>query len=182
MAKSNINSKKGFTIIEVVLVLAIAGLIFLMVFIALPALQRSQRNTQRRDDMARLSTAINQYQTNNSGKLPNNDSQDTVTKAGNSEGILDDKDFIKKYLGGADEFVDPSGEFYTITFKRFKEGASNEGEPVNTLEAGTEDSFRIMVYTRARCNGETAEHSANRRDFAIVYKLEGSGVYCSDSQ
>ena len=35
----------GFTIIEVVLVLAIAGLIFLMVFIALPVLQRSQRDT-----------------------------------------------------------------------------------------------------------------------------------------
>ncbi len=30
-------NKKGFTIIEVVLVLAIAALIFLMVFIALPA-------------------------------------------------------------------------------------------------------------------------------------------------
>ena len=41
------NSKKGFTIIEVVLVLAIGGLIFLMVFIALPALQRSQRDAQR---------------------------------------------------------------------------------------------------------------------------------------
>ncbi|MBP6924997.1 type II secretion system protein [Candidatus Saccharibacteria bacterium] len=34
----NNQTKKGFTIIEVVLVLAIAGLIFLMVFIALPAL------------------------------------------------------------------------------------------------------------------------------------------------
>ena len=32
--------KNGFTIIEVVLVLAIGGLIFLMVFIALPALQQ----------------------------------------------------------------------------------------------------------------------------------------------
>ena len=41
---------KGFTIIEVVLVLAIAGLIFLMVFIALPALQSSQRNTQREQE------------------------------------------------------------------------------------------------------------------------------------
>lgn len=39
--KSNKNqnsTKKGFTIIEVVLVLAVAGLIFLMVFLALPAL------------------------------------------------------------------------------------------------------------------------------------------------
>lgn len=48
------NKTQGFTIIEVVLVLAIAGLIFLMVFIALPALQRSQRDTQRRDDVARF--------------------------------------------------------------------------------------------------------------------------------
>ena len=32
--------QEGFTIIEVMLVLAIAALIFLMVFVALPALQR----------------------------------------------------------------------------------------------------------------------------------------------
>ena len=70
MTKENIKAKKGFTIIEVVLVLAIAGLIFLMVFVALPALQRSQRDTQRRDDFARLATAITQYQTNNNGKVP----------------------------------------------------------------------------------------------------------------
>ena len=50
--------------------LAIAGLIFLMVFIALPALQRSQRNTQREDDLSRVLTAANDYQTNNSGKTP----------------------------------------------------------------------------------------------------------------
>ena len=37
--------KLAFTIIEVVLISSITGLIFLMVFIALPALQRSQRDT-----------------------------------------------------------------------------------------------------------------------------------------
>lgn len=58
------NSKKGFTIIEVVLVLAIGGLIFLMVFIALPALQRSQRDTQRKDDLARFMSATIEYQKN----------------------------------------------------------------------------------------------------------------------
>ncbi len=61
---------KGFTIIEVVLVLAIAGLIFLMVFIALPALQRGQRDTQRRDDVAQISSQMTSYQTNNGGNLP----------------------------------------------------------------------------------------------------------------
>ena len=67
MAKDNTNTKKGFTIIEVVLVLAIAGLIFLMVFVALPALQRSQRDTARRNDLARVDTSLVQYQTNNQG-------------------------------------------------------------------------------------------------------------------
>ena len=52
MNKHKLN--KGFTIIEVVLVLAIAGLIFLAVFLALPALQRNQRDTQRKNDMSRL--------------------------------------------------------------------------------------------------------------------------------
>ena len=71
MVKQNINTKQGFTIIEVVLVLAIAGLIFLMVFVALPALQRSQRDTQRRNDMSRVDTSLVQYQTNNSTRSNN---------------------------------------------------------------------------------------------------------------
>lgn len=45
--------RTGFTIIEVVLVLAIAGLIFLMIFIALPSLQRSQRDQTRKNDVSR---------------------------------------------------------------------------------------------------------------------------------
>jgi prepilin-type N-terminal cleavage/methylation domain-containing protein len=35
------NNKKGFTIIEVLIVLAIAGVIMVIVFLAVPALQRN---------------------------------------------------------------------------------------------------------------------------------------------
>ena len=70
MNSINKNTKKGFTIIEVVLVLAIAGLIFLMVFLALPALQRSQRDTQRKNDASRLRAAITDFQSNNRGAVP----------------------------------------------------------------------------------------------------------------
>ncbi|MEO7904727.1 MAG: type II secretion system protein [Candidatus Saccharimonadales bacterium] len=93
------NKENGFTIIEVVLVLAIAALIFLMVFIALPALQRSQRDTQRKDDVARVQTAINSYQSNNRNALPTNYAT-----------------FITNYLRvGGDQFQDPDGTAYTLS-------------------------------------------------------------------
>ena len=60
---------KGFTIIEVLIVLAIAGLIMLIVFLAVPALQRNSRNTQRSNDAARGAGAINECLTNNNGNL-----------------------------------------------------------------------------------------------------------------
>jgi len=63
-------NKKGFTIIEVVLVLAIAALIFLMIFIAFPALSRGQANTARKNDAAAIAGAINTYRTNHNGDLP----------------------------------------------------------------------------------------------------------------
>jgi len=62
--------EKGFTIIEVVLVLAIAALIFLMIFIALPALQRGQRDTARRSDANTVAAAANTWRSNHRGSLP----------------------------------------------------------------------------------------------------------------
>ena len=66
----NRNKESGFTIIEVVLVLAIAGLIFLIVFVALPQLQRSQRDTTRRSDAGRAAAATSEYAADNSGQHP----------------------------------------------------------------------------------------------------------------
>lgn len=62
--------ESGFTIIEVLIVLAIAGLILLVVFLAVPALQRNSRNTQRKNDVSALLGAANEYVNNNAGTLP----------------------------------------------------------------------------------------------------------------
>ncbi len=62
--------KKGFTIIEVVLVLAIAGLIFLIVFITLPAMQRGQRDDARKRDVSLVATAVTTYTSANRSKWP----------------------------------------------------------------------------------------------------------------
>jgi prepilin-type N-terminal cleavage/methylation domain-containing protein len=63
---------KGFTIIEVLIVLAIAGLILLVVFLAVPALQRNSRNTQLRSAANTIAGGINEYIANNNGTLPGN--------------------------------------------------------------------------------------------------------------
>ncbi len=124
MKKINAN-KKGFTIIEVVLVLAIAGLIFMMVFIALPALQRSQRDTQRSNDISRVQTALNQYQANNRGAIPTTGKyiagheSPSQTKVSSAAGTKSWAYFYDNYLivsssGSQDVFADPDGSFYSL--------------------------------------------------------------------
>ena len=188
MAKQNINSKEGFTIIEVVLVLAIAGLIFLMVFVALPALQRSQRDTARRNDMSRVDTSLIQYQTNNqdtgNGDLP--EASETWTGAesfscsGNTEAACK---FVQRYMNsGTDSntntFKDPDGTYYNLNIRSASTWAENESRDI--APAGDMD-HTIYVVTSARCNGEKAKKDAPRH-FAILYRLEGAGIYCIDDQ
>ena len=103
---------KGFTIIEVVLVLAIAALIFLMIFIALPALQKGQRDTGRKQDANAVAAALNSYRSNKSGRLPNADTFEAfknsyvknLSQYGLDEVKIDDKvddkqDFVAVQLG-----------------------------------------------------------------------------------
>ena len=145
---------KGFTIIEVVLVLAIAGLIFLMVFIALPALQRSQRDTQRKNDLSRVQSSISSFQTNNRGRVPN----DTEISGA----------FITQYMkAGGDSFTDPAGTAYTIT---------NQTNLATNPHAT--NFHAISYYINAKCDGEARVAGGGANKVAIAISLEGGGIYC----
>lgn len=61
---------QGFTIIEVMIVLVIAAVILLIVFLAVPALQRTSRNNQRKSDASRVNSAVAEYVSNSGGSLP----------------------------------------------------------------------------------------------------------------
>lgn len=178
-------AKGGFTIIEVVLVLAIAGLIFLMVFLALPALQRSQRDSERQRMLGNLSAQVRKYQQNNNGRLPNPGSFDAVAD-GDAEPIdtwctgtatNTAKNFICNYMNGADaqhnEWLDPTGYAYGLTIKKL-----TNGEEVALSREDYEDHM-VYLLTSARCgDDEKGVYSSNSRDFVVMYKLEGSGTYC----
>ncbi len=70
LQKYKTKREEGFTIIEVLIVLAIAGLILLIVFLAIPALQRNSRNTQRKNDASALASAYSEYVNNHGGSSP----------------------------------------------------------------------------------------------------------------
>lgn len=145
-------NRDGFTIIEVVLVLAIAALIFLIVFLAVPSLQRSQRDTQRRHDMSRFVSQVQQYQSNNTGAIP--DGANIAT-------------FVTNYMNvGGDTFADPSVGNYTVT-------AANAATANSTSTVGT-----IYYVVNATCDGETVSSGSGARKIAIVTKLEGAGKHC----
>ncbi|MEI7683129.1 MAG: prepilin-type N-terminal cleavage/methylation domain-containing protein [Candidatus Saccharibacteria bacterium] len=62
--------QEGFTIIEVMIVLVIAAVILLIVFLAVPALQRNSRNTQVKNEAAALLGAAAEFTSNNGGVSP----------------------------------------------------------------------------------------------------------------
>ena len=184
--KNNIKDKRGFTIIEVVLVLAIAGLIFLMVFIALPALQRSQRNTQRRDDYSMLVTAVNSYMASNNGKLGNLIKSNQPTRLKNS-----------RWVNSTGE--DPNGNPYEVTATTYQLWNTAGGKtPSDSIVEDSSNSTRsdgttstsgsqVFVVIKANCSGVDANGDPQpaadtaARAFAVYGYLEGGSVFCQDS-
>lgn len=79
MLKKLKDQNSGFTIIEVLIVLAIVGLIMLIVFMAVPALNRNKRNTQSRNDVALYLGAVQEWSNNNNGNVPVNAPTNSLT-------------------------------------------------------------------------------------------------------
>ena len=153
-------NEKGFTIIEVVLVLAIAGLIFLMVFIALPALQRSQRDGARKQEVSKVLASITTYQGNNRGSSPTID----AGFAGYIDGT---------YSTTTGDITLGSGTTVTKGTTGYV-GTLTDANP----KAVTNDNIVFFVGSKCGNNaGEVAKGTS--RQAAAVIKLEnGNAYYC----
>lgn len=140
------NTQKGFTIIEVLIVLAIAGLIMLIVFLAVPALQRTSRNTQRKSDIAAILSSVNEYLLNNGGTPPATGDLTVFTSA------------------------QPKLAFYTAANVKWK------NQVAATVAADPADLDKVTVVNNAKCSGNaSATTGASARSIVAVYDIEGSG-------
>ncbi|HVV66701.1 MAG TPA: prepilin-type N-terminal cleavage/methylation domain-containing protein [Candidatus Saccharimonadales bacterium] len=71
--RSRRTDTRGFTVVETMIVLAVAGIILMIVLLAIPALERGSRNDERRQDVQGVLEAVSHYRLNNTGALPSDD-------------------------------------------------------------------------------------------------------------
>ena len=151
-------NNKGFTIIEVLIVLAIFGLIMLVVFLAVPALQRNARNTAIRNDAGNLLSGVSEFQAANNGKMPT--------------AMPDPGGLTNVTVGAAPDNVVTS-KIKAGTVVRF-----NGADP-----AGITQTCIINIRTNFGCNGNTP--TAKNRAFAATYLVETGGtnvaLQCTES-
>ncbi len=158
-------TEKGFTIIEVALVLAIGALIFLVVFLAVPALQRNQRNDARKRDISNVVEAVTDYNSNNPTTALND--SDTPYEE-TSSGIKKD-DNLGKYLD-------------TLSSNIKKIDILAQGSLPSTPDASTAE--QIFVVKSSQCDGLHQVKNAPGRKSAVVGTVEnnkGYEFYCQDA-
>lgn len=160
-----VRSRRGFTLIEIVLVLAIAALLLLIVFLAVSGAQKSRRDYQRKQDLARMFSAIEAYAANNGNNIP-----------------IDQPTANAVYNNYTTNMNDPSsGTPYNFLFRAL-------GSPHSSVPAVGE-----IFYQQAHwCSGDPGvvpdapgdpisgnDTSPNR--FVIWTGLEQGGWYCLDN-
>jgi prepilin-type N-terminal cleavage/methylation domain-containing protein len=165
-----LNLKKktdGFTIIEVLIVLAIAGLILLIVFLAVPALQRNSRNTQRKNDVATMLGAVNEFSNNNNGALPNG----TWTVSNAAVNIIGAANTIASQakLGYYD------GTAIGAANGQVNKVAAGTVTAAATLNSNTEDFMTVSTGTQCDPGGTNASQAGPARSVTAVYEIENNG-------
>ena len=171
-------NKQGFTIIEVMIVLAIAGLIVLVVFLAVPALQRNSRNTQRKQDAQSLLAGIQEWiSLNGSNEVPN-----TTARA---KAIVDSTGL--GYYNPGDVYIDTISVTATGPLVPLADAttAIPNPKPDDMFSPNHDTQDNIYIWTGANCHTtatpERADGSGPSRSIAIEFAVEtadGSQIEC----
>jgi prepilin-type N-terminal cleavage/methylation domain-containing protein len=179
----------GFTIIEVMIVLAIAGLIMVIVFLAVPALQRNQRDNARQSIANRVKAEFETYAGNNQGQYP--------FKSGTGTGTI--SDFVNRYIGtgsaapsscnppdGKVNTCDPTLATPVMTGASRTTGAPQAMATTYKTISQTVTHGEFYVVFGAKCDGENLTNSgaadAGSRTYAIIIGLDRDHTdYCVDN-
>lgn len=175
MMKTAKDTERGITIIETMIVLALAALILLIVLRAIPALQRSGHNNQRRQDVQVILESVSHYELNDSGKFPDDcgNGPPQCTSPGGST----PNDYFLRYAGDNLTFyvdTDPSGQHVSgpHVISRHLTSSSHINEPPN------HHLDNVFIYNYQICDqtgGGAHFQGAGYSDVVALFAIEASG-------
>lgn len=162
-------NSRGFTITETMIVLALAGMILLIIFEAIPALTRSSRNNQRRQDVQTILAAVSHYELNDSGNFPENcgvtmPAQACTQDAGQPSTFPND--YFLKTEKNKLSFYDPTvaNELVLTGYNT----AVTHGQP------GVTNVDTVQIYNHQLCNsdGSSTYIGAGYNDVVALFAVE----------
>ena len=173
------NSQKGFTIIEVVIAIAIGAAVMALVLNAVAGARRSQRNNARASDVNQVAAGVNQFiatrndlpsewtdiqQIIDPSKFGHYDKLGTVANASiNPQGSWDNGNPSQ---ANRTKFIPADG----FNVNGVAGGTHNNGIG-STTAADAAD--KMVVFTKAACVGTDKVGPGGIREMAIAYRLEG---------
>ncbi len=162
--------QQGFTIIETMIVLAMAGLILLIVLYAIPTLGRNSRNNQRQQDVQNILQAVSHYELNNSGNMPSSAAPITLPN------LTFYSPPVIHYVTLPGPCVPPaSGPAVNFCI------ASNWTDtPAAAVNNSVNRLYSVLIYNHQKCDPAAAGHStrtgAGFSDVVALYDIEtGNG-------
>jgi len=143
---NKLNSQKGqsgFTIIEVLIVLAIGALIILAVLLAVPALQRNQEANQRKAEASRVATAAVSAFSDTNAFVADGANTDLAKNAG---------------------LTDTGAKNTAVTVAT---------ETADSASAKTLTANNVLVLNKATCNGAKSTYAASGNKIAVYWSSTG---------
>lgn len=162
-----VTTRDGFTIIETIIVLAIAGFMLMLVFEIIPTLDRSSRNNLRKQDVSAMLQAVSKWELNNSGGFPGN--------CGDTAG-----DLCNAVPTGHN--IDP---FYYINLRYYDDSTQGNVEVTSwsacsslscTSVANPNNIQKVVISNYQKCDplayGQATSQGAGYNDIVALYTLE----------
>lgn len=154
------HTKKGFTVVELIVVITIIGILAGIVLVAYPNYQRGVRNNERKNDLSQLAAALNTYaiQKNNyigagSGCGSNGNGNGWVARANGGAYTKSIAQCLEEagMLKSANDMIDPSG----CTWDSGGICGTTGGDPTTAyLKAVCEKGGKPVVYVMVHLEGE----------------------------
>ena len=200
--KNMYKQKQGYTVVAIVLVVTIISVALAVGIFVLPAMWLSQRDDIRKNNVAKVTSAIKAYQDNGGkGALPTTGNYEhfTIKAARETKSSPNTwRRFVNDYIG--EDLADPAKvdfayDIYIIKCLESNGAEVPTGQLCKSFENDSEFDFyeninnnespsfdpknpSLYIVAGATCNGAAAIRTTNARSAAVIQVLENGSKYC----